>query len=153
MSGGYLCLPFYDRFAGTLRAGNPHEISGWKSKLRGAIEQVSASAGLRNTMKFKILSLIAAGVFAASSVFGGGKACCATHQGKMECSQIYAKLNLTPAQKTKLDALQAQCEKEGCTKNSMDKFMHSAKRVLSQEQYAQLKTECENMQPPQKTKG
>ena len=104
-------------------------------------------------MKTKALTIAAAVAFAATSVFAGGKACCTSHEGKMECSQIYAKLNLTPTQKSKLDALQAQCEKEGCTKDSMDKFMHSAKRVLSKDQYAQLKTECENMQHSEKTKS
>ena len=105
-------------------------------------------------MKAKALTIVAAIAFAATSVYaGGGKACCAGQSGKMECSQIYAKLNLTPKQKTKLDALQAQCEKEGCTKASMDKFLASAKRVLSKEQYAQLKTECTNMQRSENTKS
>ena len=56
-------------------------------------------------------------------------------------------------ERPKLDALQAQCEKEGCTKESMDKFMASAKRVLSNEQYAQLKAACANMQTSEKTKS
>jgi hypothetical protein len=96
-------------------------------------------------LKLKSLTIVAAIAFAASSAFAGGKACCTSQQTKMECSQIYAKLNLTPKQKNKLDALQAECEKEGCTNGSMDKFMQSAKRVLSKSQYAQLKTECEKM--------
>ena len=41
-------------------------------------------------------------------------------------SQTYAKMNLTETQKAKLDALHAQYDKEGCTKESMDKFMKSA---------------------------
>src|SRR5436190_2214314 len=105
-------------------------------------------------MKTKALTILAAIAFAATSVYAGsGKACCANQTGKMECSQIYAKLNLTPKQRTKLDALQAQCEKEGCTKESMDKFMASAKHVLSNEQYAQLKAACTNMQTSEKTKS
>ncbi len=104
-------------------------------------------------IKIKGLSIVATALFAATSVFAGGKACCATqvnNSGKMECSQVYAKLDLTAKQKTKLDAAQAECQKEGCTKESMDKFMHSAKRVLSEKQYAQLKTECARMQPSEK---
>jgi hypothetical protein len=89
------------------------------------------------------LSLTAVVVLAASSAFAGEKkACCATDTGKMECAQIYAKLDLTPEQKTKLDSFQAVCEKSGCTEESMEKFFASAKGVLSAEQYAQLKTEC-----------
>ncbi len=103
--------------------------------------------------KIATLSLVAAVAVSASSAFAGGKTCCANKAGKMECSQIYAKLNLTPKQKTKPDALQARCEKDGCTEASMDKFLQSAKGVLSTEQYAQLKSECTEMQHSAKTKS
>ena len=93
------------------------------------------------------LSLAAVVVLTASSAFAGEKkACCATDTGKMECAHIYAKLNLTPEQKTKLDSFQAACEKEGCTEDGMEKFFASAKGVLSAEQYAQLKMECSKME-------
>ena len=104
-------------------------------------------------IKTKTLALVAAAAFALTSAYAGDKACCASHQGKKQCSEIYAKLNLRPEQKSKLDTLQADCVKEGCTKGSMDKFMQSAKKVLSQEQYAQLKTECESMAQPEQTKS
>ena len=98
-------------------------------------------------LKIATLSLIAALSVTASSAFAGEtKACCASQAGKMECSQIYAKLNLTPEQKTKLDAFQARCEKDGCTEDSMKKFFHESKGVLSAEQYAQLKAECAKME-------
>ena len=97
-------------------------------------------------IKLAVFSLIATVTLAASSAFAGDMACCATKAGKMECSQIYAKLNLTPEQKTKLDAFQARCEKDGCTKGSMEKFFQEAKGVLSSEQYAQLKSGCGKMQ-------
>lgn len=104
-------------------------------------------------IRAKVLTLVLSAVFAITSADAGGKACCASQQGKLECSQVYAKLNLTPKQKTKLDAFQARCEKEGCTKDSMDKFMQSAKGVLSKDQYAQLKTECESMHSTEKTRS
>jgi hypothetical protein len=90
-------------------------------------------------------TLIATALLAASSVFAGDMACCASKTGKMECSQIYAKLNLTPEQKVKLDSFQAACEKEGCTEGSMKKYLSEAKGVLSPEQYSQLKMECSKM--------
>jgi hypothetical protein len=93
-----------------------------------------------------IVALITTVFLATSSAFAGS-ACCANKDGKMECAQIYAKLNLTPDQKSKLDTFQARCEKDGCTEESMDKFFSSAKEVLSAEQYAQLKSECSSMQP------
>ncbi len=104
-------------------------------------------------IKIAALSLVSALALTATSTFAADKACCASQAGKMECSQIYAKLNLTPKQKTKPDALQARCEKDGCTEASMDKFLQSAKGVLSTEQYAQLKSECTEMQHSAKTKS
>ena len=97
-------------------------------------------------IKLATLSLIAVVAVTASATLAGDMACCASKSGKMECSQIYAKLNLTPEQKTKLDAFQARCEKDGCTEASMEKFFEEAKGVLSSEQYAQLKAECSKMQ-------
>lgn len=94
-------------------------------------------------IKLKGLALITAMVFAVTSAYAGEKSCCAAHtaDGKMHCAQSYAKLNLSPDQKVKLEKLEAQCHKAGCTKESMDKFMKSAKGILSKEQYETLKTE------------
>jgi hypothetical protein len=100
-------------------------------------------------IKFKGLAFITMAVFAATSVFAGDKACCASHakaDGKMCMSETYAKLNLSAEQKTKLDALHAEYDKAGCTKESMDKFMKSAEGILNKEQFATLKTECAKMQ-------
>jgi Spy/CpxP family protein refolding chaperone len=98
-------------------------------------------------IKLTGLALVAAAAFAVTSLNAGDKkGCCAqgaSNHGKKECSQTYAKLNLSPEQKTKLDAFQAQCDKAGCTKESMAKFMKSAKGILSNEQFATLKTECD----------
>ena len=94
-------------------------------------------------IKLKGLALITAMVFAVTSAYAGEKSCCAAHtaDGKMHCAQSYAKLNLSPDQKVKLEKLEAQCHKAGCTKESMDKFMKSAKGILSKEQYETLKAE------------
>lgn len=91
--------------------------------------------------------MIAAAAFAVTSAQAGNKGCCATHakNDKMECSQTYAKLNLSSEQKVKLESLEAKCHKDGCTKESMDNFMKSAEGILSQEQFATLKAECAKM--------
>ena len=98
-------------------------------------------------MKLKGLAFIAVAVFATTSAYAGDKGCCAAHakNGKMDCPQTYAKLNLSPNQKTKLEKLDAKCHKDGCTKESMDKFMKSAEGILSKEQFATLKAECAKM--------
>ena len=97
--------------------------------------------------KFIGLAVIAAAVFAVSPAFAGDKdkdhACCATG-AKMD-SASFAKLNLTAEQKTKMDALVEKCNKAGCTKESMEAFMKSAETVLSKEQMASFKAECEKM--------
>jgi hypothetical protein len=97
-------------------------------------------------IKLTGLALVAVAAFAVTSLYAGDKkGCCAqggSKHAKKECSETYAKLNLSAEQKTKLDALQAQCDKGGCTKESMAKFMKSAKGILSDEQFAILQAEC-----------
>lgn len=100
-------------------------------------------------IKLSGLALIAAAAFAVTPAYAGDKnkdgGCCATHaknDAKMDCSQTYAKLNLSAEQKTKMDALVAKCNKDGCTKENMEAFMKSAEGVLSKEQMATLKMEC-----------
>jgi hypothetical protein len=93
---------------------------------------------------------MAAAAFAVTSAYAGDKekdgGCCATHaNSKMDCSQTYAKLNLSAEQKTKMDALVEKCNKNGCTKESMEAFMKSAEGILSKEQMATMKAECTRM--------
>jgi hypothetical protein len=100
--------------------------------------------------KFTGLALMAAAALAVTSAYAGDKekdgGCCATHaNNKMDCSQTYAKLNLSSEQKTKMDAIVTKCNKDGCTKESMDAFMKSAEGILSKEQLATLKAECNKM--------
>lgn len=90
---------------------------------------------------------MAAVAFAMTPAFAGDKekdhSCCAT-TARMD-SATFSKLNLSAEQKTKMDALVEKCNKDGCTKESMDAFMKSAGSVLSKEQMATLKAECSTM--------
>jgi len=99
-------------------------------------------------------AFIACALLAASSAFAGG-ACCAgmSAEGKMNCSKVFAQMNLSPEQESKLDAAQAECQKAGCTEESLQNFMQTAKGILSPEQYAHLKTECAKIKPSEKTPG
>jgi len=94
--------------------------------------------------KFTGIALMAAAALAVTPVFAGDKdndhSCCATGE-KMD-SASFTKLNLSAEQKTKMDALVQKCNKDGCTKESMDAFMKSAETILNKEQMATLKTEC-----------
>jgi Spy/CpxP family protein refolding chaperone len=94
----------------------------------------------------KFIALITAGVFAAGSVLAGSHGDCSKqvgNTGKMACEVSLASLNLTPEQKTKMDAVMAQHEKEGCTPESEAKYMREAKSILNRDQYAKFEAECQ----------
>jgi hypothetical protein len=88
-------------------------------------------------------------VLAAGPVLAtGSDACCSKDQMKQaknekSCVSL-ATLNLSGDQKAKIEAWQADCTKAGCTKQSRAKFLEQAKTVLSAEQFATLKKECES---------
>jgi|ERR1700722_13548332 hypothetical protein len=91
-------------------------------------------------------SAVLAAALLASPMFAGGSACCAksaSNNGAKAMCTDFASLNVTADQKSKLEAWQAECMKAGCTKASRDKFMHQAKGILSADQYAKLKAQCD----------
>jgi Spy/CpxP family protein refolding chaperone len=95
----------------------------------------------------KLIALVTAGCFAASSVLAGGHGDCTKQVGneqKMACQVSLASLNLTPEQKTKMDAVRAEHEKAGCSEASEARYMKEAKGILTKEQYAKFKAECKN---------
>ena len=95
-------------------------------------------------VKITTTSLIAAAMLMAGSAFAGDKACCAKGSAKHDsvaCVNLTT-LNLTPDQKSKIEAWQADCLKAGCTKESRQTFLSRAKGVLSVEQFTQLKAQC-----------
>ncbi len=94
--------------------------------------------------KFAVVAAMVA--FAGASAFAGDKACCGmghAKQVKNDSSCVsFANLNVTAEQKSKLEQLQADCMKAGCTKESHAKFLSEAKSILNKEQYNTLKKEC-----------
>jgi hypothetical protein len=104
-------------------------------------------------IKIIVSGLVAAAMLVASSTFAGDKACCTkgvSNTEKTACANL-ATLNLTPDQKSKIEAWQAECMKAGCTKESRRTFLKQAKGILSAEQFAQLKTECKKSAAAKKT--
>ena len=108
------------------------------------IERFSAKACLAFTMiKITTTALVAAAML-ASSAFAGDKACCAkgaANTNSTACVNL-ATLNLTPDQKAKIETWQAECMKAGCTKESRQAFLTKAEGILSKDQFAKLKAEC-----------
>lgn len=88
-------------------------------------------------------ALVAAALLTAFSAFAGEKACCANGASKSMACVNLATLNLTPDQKTKIEAWQAECMKAGCTRESRQTFLKQAKGILSAQQFAQLKAQCQ----------
>jgi Spy/CpxP family protein refolding chaperone len=111
------------------------------SKLNGdRAEGVSAS-----TMT-KLIALVAAGAFAAGTMFAGEHGDCAKkagNEGKMACTASFASLNLTPEQKTKMEAAMTEHRKAGCTEATEAKLMKDVKGILTPEQFAKFKAECD----------
>ena len=93
----------------------------------------------------KLIALVAAGAFAAGTMFAGEHGDCAMHagnKGKMACTVALTDLNLAPEQKTKMDTLISEHLKEGCNKESEAKYMDGAKAILTKEQFAKFQAEC-----------
>src|SRR5438128_789439 len=91
------------------------------------------------------LALVAAAVLTAGTSFAEGKACCGKDvqaSSNANCMNL-ASLNLSKDQDAKLMAWQNECMKSGCTKESRTAFLKKARTILSADQYAQLKSECD----------
>jgi hypothetical protein len=93
----------------------------------------------------KLIALVTAGLFAAGTMFAGEHGNCTKQVGseaKAACQISLASLNLTPEQKTKMDAAMSAHQKAGCSEASDAKYMETAKSVLTQDQYAKFKAQC-----------
>ena len=101
----------------------------------------------------KLIALVAAGAFAAGTMFAGEHGDCAKkagNEGKMACTASLASLNLTAEQKTKMDTAMTEHHKAGCNQATEAKFMKEAEGILTPEQFAKFKAEC-NKQKSEKT--
>jgi hypothetical protein len=106
-------------------------------------------------IKITTTALVAVAMLIASSAFAGDKACCVkgvSNTDKTACADL-ATLNLTPDQKAKIEAWQAECVKAGCTKESRKTFLKQAKGILSPEQFAELKARCKRSANAKKTEA
>ena len=93
----------------------------------------------------KLIALVTVGLFAAATMFAGEHGNCTKqvgNQAKAACQVSLASLNLTPDQKTKMDAAMSEHQKAGCSETSEAKYMEQAKSILTPEQYAKFKAQC-----------
>lgn len=98
-----------------------------------------------------MVKIIGTAVLAAAMLVGlpafakdkaGDMACCAKNASNQQSCTNLASLNLTADQKSKIEAWQSECMKAGCTKESRHAFLKKAEGILSKDQYAKLKAEC-----------
>jgi hypothetical protein len=98
-----------------------------------------------------MVKIIGAAVVAAAMLMGASgfandkaddKACCAKNASNQQSCANLTSLNLTADQKSKIEAWQSECMKAGCTKESRHAFLKKAEGILSKDQYAKLKAEC-----------
>ena len=92
------------------------------------------------------MSVVTAAMLMTSPVFArdksGDMACCAKNASNQKSCANLTSLNLTADQKSKIEAWQSECMKGGCTKESRQAFLKKAQGILSADQYAKLKAEC-----------
>src|ERR1700740_1790615 len=94
----------------------------------------------------KFIALLVAGMFATGAVFAGEHGDCtkqAGNTGKPACSVSLASLNLTPDQQAKMDAAMAEHHKAGCSEATEAAYMKQAEGILTKEQFAKFKAECQ----------
>jgi len=94
----------------------------------------------------KFIALVVAGMFAAGTMLAGEHGDCTKKVGneaKPACLVSLASLNLTPDQKTKMDAAMAEHQKAGCSEATEAKYMKDAEGILTKEQFTKFKAQCE----------
>lgn len=108
--------------------------------------QTSKSSYNRNMNKFFGTALVAAALLSGGSLFAGEKgehACCAKNASNKAMCADFASLGVNADQKSKLETWQADCTKAGCTKEARAEFLQKSKGILSADQYAKLKAQCD----------
>ena len=93
-------------------------------------------------IKITAVALVTAALFSTGAAFAGEACCAKGASNKVACTD-FASMKLTADQTTKLEAWQADCMKAGCTKESRTAFLKKAEGILSKDQYATLKAQCE----------
>jgi Spy/CpxP family protein refolding chaperone len=98
----------------------------------------------------RLLAFVVAAVvlIGTAAVYAGGSGCCMS--GKTgassggSCSDMFSKLNLTDAQKTQIEALKNSTKHATSTSEAHAMFSQGLERILTPEQMAQFKTQCDS---------
>ncbi|MCS7048547.1 MAG: hypothetical protein NZ483_04545 [Verrucomicrobiae bacterium] len=101
----------------------------------------------------KFVASVAVLALAAATTAFAGPGCCAAGKAKSDakasadakwgsCGAMLSKLDLTPEQKAKVEALAAQCEKEKCSDTAKANYAKGLEQILTAEQIARCKELC-----------
>ena len=94
----------------------------------------------------RVLALAVAAVVGFSAVAAmAGEGCCkAKGDAKgASCSDMFSKLNLTPEQKVKVEALKEQSKRATSTSEAHSAFTDGLAKILTPEQLTQFKAQCD----------
>jgi Spy/CpxP family protein refolding chaperone len=93
------------------------------------------------------LTVATAFILGAASVYADGGGCCAgmSKSSKMSasCTDTMSKLNLTDAQKVKVEALKEQCNRATSTSERREMMSKGMQSILTPEQFTQWQSGCE----------
>jgi len=98
-------------------------------------------------MKRLLAFAVAVAVLIGTASVFAGEGCCAgmskTSAKGGSCSDMFSKLNLTDAQKTQVAALKENMKRATSTSESRTIFSEGLERILTPEQMAQFKSQCD----------
>jgi len=104
--------------------------------------------------KFLALAVAAVVALGAASVYADGGCCAGMSKSSAQSgccnSDMLSKLNLTPEQKAKVETLKADTRRATSTSEAHQMFSAGLEKILTPDQLAQLKTQCEK---PMKSGG
>lgn len=98
---------------------------------------------MKRLVALMVAVAVVIGVQSAFAGAGCGK--CPASKAKADKSSACVateKLNLTAEQKTKVEALVAECQKGKCDKAAKEKIQAGMKEILTAEQYKQWEEQC-----------
>jgi hypothetical protein len=100
--------------------------------------------------KLLVLAVAMAVTMGAAAVYADGGGCSGMSKSSAKsgscCGDTFSKLNLTPEQKAKVEALKADCRKATSTSEMHEVFSAGLEKILTPDQLAQWKAQSDKAQ-------
>src|SRR5437879_9811822 len=99
---------------------------------------------MKRLLAFAVAAII---TMSAAAVYADGGGCSGMTKSSAKsascCGDMFSKLSLTPEQKTKIEALKADCGRATSTSERHQIFSQGLEKVLTPDQLEQLKAQCD----------